>query len=88
MATTLDVSPSTGLVGEFCVSCACGLDSSEEGWLMLGFFCFNLGFIGTFSAPSGFTKEAIWSYRPDDGRWLYSHHGGPADLASVQGSLY
>ena len=33
----------------------------QKGWLVLGFFCFNLGFIGDF-LPLWFTKESYLEY--------------------------
>ena len=55
--------PITGLVGGIlCELCLRAGQFRQKGWLMLGFFCFNLGFIGDF-LPLWFTK-AIWSMPP------------------------
>ena len=37
------------------------------------------------SAPLVYQRKLFGVCRPDDGRWLYGHHGGPADLAGVRG---
>ena len=78
--------PITGLVGGLlCELCLRAGQFRQKSWLVLGFFCFNLGFIGDF-LPLWFTKRELSGVcRPDDGCRLYGHHGGPADLAGVRG---
>ena len=54
--------PITGLVGGIlCELCLRAGQFRQKGWLMLGFFCFNLGFIGDF-LPLWFTKESYLEY--------------------------
>ena len=54
--------PITGLVGGIlCELCLRAGQFRKKGWLMLGFFCFNLGFIGDF-LPLWFTKESYLEY--------------------------
>lgn len=54
--------PITGLVGGIlCELCLRDGQFRQKGWLMLGFFCFNLGFIGDF-LPLWFTKESYLEY--------------------------
>lgn len=78
--------PITGLVGGIlCELCLRAGQFRKKGWVMLGFFCFNLGFIGGLFAPLVYQRKLFGVCRPDDGRWLYGHHGGPADLAGVRG---
>ena len=54
--------PITGLVGGIlCELCLKAGQFQKKGWLVLGFFCFNLGFIGDF-LPLWFTKESYLEY--------------------------
>ena len=54
--------PITGLVGGIlCELCLRAGQFRRKGWLILGFFCFNLGFIGDF-LPLWFTKESYLEY--------------------------
>ena len=54
--------PITGLVGGIlCELCLRAGQFRRKSWLMLGFFCFNLGFIGDF-LPLWFTKESYLEY--------------------------
>ena len=54
--------PITGLVGGIlCELCLKAGQFRKKGWLVLGFFCFNLGFIGDF-LPLWFTKESYLEY--------------------------
>ena len=54
--------PITGLVGGLlCELCLRAGQFRQKGWLVLGFFCFNLGFIGDF-LPLWFTKESYLEY--------------------------
>ena len=52
----------TGLVGGLlCELCLRAGQFRQKSWLVLGFFCFNLGFIGDF-LPLWFTKESYLEY--------------------------
>ena len=54
--------PITGLVGGLlCELCLRAGQFRQKSWLVLGFFCFNLGFIGDF-LPLWFTKESYLEY--------------------------
>ena len=53
--------PVTGLIGGLlCELCLKMGEYRKKGWLLAGFFCFNMGFIGDF-LPLWFTKEAYLS---------------------------
>ncbi len=68
--------PITGLVGGIlCELCLKAGQFRKKGCLVLGFFCFNLGFIGT-SCPCGSQRELPGVRRTDDGPRLYGYHGG------------
>ena len=47
-----------GLLCELCLRAG---QFRQKSWLVLGFFCFNLGFIGDF-LPLWFTKESYLEY--------------------------
>ena len=74
--------PITGLVGGILCVCACGLDSFGRN---AGLLLLQSGLYRGLSAPLVYQRKLFGVCRPDDGRWLYGHHGGPADLAGVRG---
>ena len=48
-----------GLLCELCLRAG---QFRQKSWLVLGFFCFNLGFIKGTSCPLWFTKESYLEY--------------------------
>ena len=78
--------PITGLVGGIlCELCLRAGQFRQKGWLMLGFFCFNLGFIGDF-LPLWFTKESYLEYAAQmmDAGYMATMEG-LLNLAGVRG---
>ena len=80
-------SPSPGWWGGLlCELCLRAGQFRRKSWLVLGFFCFNLGIHRRLPAPVVHQGELSGVCRPDDGRRLHGYHGGPADLAGVRES--
>ena len=61
-----------------CQRCLKAGKFQKKGWLVLGFFCFNLGFIGDF-LPLWFTKESYLEYA--------AQMMDPGSMATMEGLL-